>query len=118
MKRRKATQEELERLAAVRAMPCIACQIFGVYNQPFPTEVHHQNLGGKAGQRRLGHMNSVPLCSWHHVGTVTPGVNSITMNALYGPSLARQSKRFRERYGTDDELLARVNALLNKSRAA
>jgi hypothetical protein len=34
------------------------------------------------------------------------------MEAVYGPSLARSSKAFHAAFGTDDELLARTNKLL------
>ena len=96
----------MNRNLLVKRLPCIACELFGVYRQPFPTEAHHLNLDGKAGQKRRGDEFSIPLCQWHHVGKLTPGVALVAMTALYGPSLARQSKRFREVFGNDDHLLS------------
>ena len=37
---------------------------------------------------------------------------------LFGPSLAHGSKPFHAAFGSDDELLARVNELLAQRRAA
>lgn len=99
----------------VRRLPCIACQLFGVAHQPFPTEAHHLNLGGHAGQKRRGDEFQIPLCAWHHRGKQPKYVHSLVMPALYGPSLARQSKKFREAFGTDDALLARTNEMLERA---
>lgn len=101
-----------ERTKLIKSMRCIACQLRGVYNQPGETEEHHLNLGGKAGQKRRGHEYTVPLCTWHHRGIGDRNVDSKAMTALYGPSLARQPRLFREVFGTDDELLALTNEKL------
>jgi hypothetical protein len=102
----KAQQKRFERL---KQLGCIACRKEGLVI--FPVEIHHMNLGGKAGQKRLGHDFTIPLCAWHHRGTnVHPG--GVCLTLTLGPSLAKQSKLFRETYGTDDELLAEVNAML------
>ncbi len=103
-------------MAAVKALPCVACEI------EFPdgrsvcglTEVHHLLSGNK----RRGHMFVLPLGAWHHRGVCGDPNRLSDMRCWYGPSLAEGSKPFRARYGTDDELLARVNALLAKRRAA
>lgn len=100
----------------VRAMPCIACEIEGV-QQPSPTEEHHLNLGGKAGQKRLGDEYSIPLCGHHHRGEPPGEITASQALYIFGPSLARNSKLFRATYGTDQELLARVNARLDTSQA-
>jgi hypothetical protein len=93
----------------VKSLPCIACELLGIHMQPFPTESHHLNLGGRAGQKRRGNDFTIPLCGWHHRGLVSRHVDSNVMAALYGPSLAKQSKAFRTRLGTDDQLLALTN---------
>ena len=77
-----------------------------------PVEVHHLNLGGKAGQRRLGDDYTIPLGAWHHRGTPYWMETKSRMRTLFGPSLALQSKLFRERYGTDETLLAKTNELI------
>lgn len=101
----------------VKRLPCVACQLWGVYQQPFATEAHHLNLDGKAGQKRRGDEFQIPLCRYHHQGHLLTNVDSRAMAALYGPSLARQSKKFREAFGSDDSLLARTNDMLAKAAA-
>lgn len=96
----------------VKSLPCIACQHEGVAKQCGVTEEHHLNLGGKAGQKRRGDDYSIPLGSWHHRGVRPFGMSSDAMTALYGPSLALDSKQFRFAYGSDDQLLALTNAKL------
>lgn len=102
-------------MARVKLLPCIAC---GGAAQPNVTEVHHLNLDGKAGQVRRGDLYTIPLCAWHHRGIQREGWNALDMAERYGPSLARQSKSFRARYGCDEYLLDRTNAILRKTAAA
>lgn len=107
---RKPTKAQQKRFEQLKALGCIACRKHAPWFAP--AEIHHLNLGGKAGQKRRGHDFTIPLCEWHHRGL--PGefwlVSEAT--AILGPSLAKSSKRFRETYGTDDELLAEVNKLI------
>jgi hypothetical protein len=93
---------------------CVACRKDGRVNTG--TQVHHLNAGGKAGQKRRGNDFTIPLCPWHHQGVV-PWSHWTSKEATewMGPSLAKQSKAFRERYGTDDDLLAYTNALITES---
>ena len=72
---------------------CMACRVEGFHNPQ--TQVHHLNQFGLAGKKRRGDKFSIPLCPFHHQGIGT-GI---------GPSLAKQSKAFRQKYGSDDELL-------------
>jgi hypothetical protein len=97
----------------VKSLPCIACHLDGI-QQGTPTQEHHLNLGGRAGQKRLGDAYSIPLCQWHHVGEPLPGKTVKDMNWTYGPSLARASRMFREQYGNDTQLLERTNQWLRK----
>lgn len=92
-------------------MPCIACRL-GNHEQIMPTEAHHLNLGGNAGQKRRGDDYSIPLCSWHHRSDTPPDVTKAAMTAKYGPSLATNSKAFRRHYGFDDDLLVETNMRL------
>lgn len=98
------------RFIRLKEMGCIASWLDGRAN--VPAEIHHLNLGGKAGQARRGDECTIPLSAWHHRGEPLPGYTATQMCELYGPSLARQSRAFRERYGSDDELLAKVNDLI------
>src|SRR5262245_9974617 len=107
----KAREHRFRRL---KEMGCIACWKDGRMNV-FP-EIHHLNLGGRAGQKRRGDEFTIPLCVWHHQGHVpTAGALSISERAeLWGPSLKLHSKAFRARYGADDALLKRVNGLIRQ----
>ncbi len=100
-----------KRSPLIRNMECIACQIEGC-RQPMPTEEHHLNLGGKAGQKRRGEEFSIPLCAWHHRGEPPKNMDAGEAAYYFGPSLARSSKLFRFTYGSDDHLLALTNLKL------
>ena len=100
-----------KRSELIRALPCIACKMYG-HAQPNGTEEHHLNLGGKAGQKRRGEDFSIPLCKWHHRGLAQANKTTLQMRHQFGPSLAKQSKMFRETYGSDDDLLAKTNGAL------
>lgn len=101
-----------KRSPLIRALACICCEIER-QEQPMPTEEHHLNLGGHAGMKRLGDEFSIPACAWHHRGEAPFGVTASEATYLYGPSLARSSKRFRETYGMDADLLKITNEKLN-----
>lgn len=113
----KPTKAEAERMGQLKVMGCIACRINrdrGFYDVCFGwpySDVHHLLSGG----RRRGHLFSLPLCAWHH-RSIPPvqGLSTDGAVAVYGPSLERQ-KAFRDYYGTDDELLAMVNKILEEN---
>lgn len=102
-----------KRFEKLKSSPCIACKKEGRINTQ--VDIHHLNLGGHAGQERRGDAYTIPLCLWHHRGIPAQVGNSKMARELLGPSLAKQSKAFRERYGTDDDLLAEVNSLIGAS---
>jgi|SRR6478609_8898949 len=102
-----------ERSLLVKQLPCLACELEDVH-QPNETEEHHLNLGGNAGQLRRGDEYSVALCKWHHRAIRKPRMNNDGMTAIFGPSLALDSRQFRDCYGSDDQLLARTNAKLQQ----
>lgn len=89
---------------------CVACDQDGRYN--FNTEVHHLNEHGLAGKKRRGDEYTVPLCAWHHRGVPPIGKNTTWAKEFMGPSFALHKLAFRERYGTDDELLQATNKQL------
>ncbi len=87
---------------------------------------HHLNAGGVAGGKRLGDEFTIPLCSWHHMGSLgavaapagfVGGEWADAMAAKYGPSWAQGSKRFHDEYPSDEELLALANSLLPRTEA-
>ena len=100
------------RFLRLKEIGCIASWLDGRMN--VPAEIHHLNLGGKAGQARRGDEATIPLSPWHHRGEPLPGYTATQMRDLFGPSLARHSKAFRERYGSDDKLLAKTNDLIRQ----
>ena len=107
------TDAEDDRFAKLKQMRCIACTICVETSHFMPTarsvpDIHHL----LSGNRRRGHMYTVPLCRWHHVGDPSNGLSATTMSAIHGPALARQSRLFHQHFGTDTELLARTNSLL------
>lgn len=107
------TQAEQDRLDAIHAMPCIACQLDN-QQQPNRTEAHH--LVDKGYRKHSGgHMATIPLCSWHHRGEPAFDVNASEMACAFGPSKAREGKKFTARYGTDRELLAKVDERLRRA---
>lgn len=107
-KTKNPTIAEHLRFAKIIGRGCMACRAENI-EQALPTEAHHLLSGGK----RRGHKYSIPLCSWHHRGIPRPGWNTATTRDIFGPSLRLESRAFHARYGTDDELLDRVNAMIN-----
>lgn len=99
------------RFRRLMEMGCIACWKSGLMNLAH-LEIHHLNLGGNAGQKRRGDEYTIPLCKWHH--QADPGIYKVKyMREHIGPSL-KQSRAFRERYGSDDELLDKTNDLIRQ----
>lgn len=95
-----ASKKDLARFDKLQAYGCIACRILGFYSAP---DVHHILSGG----RRTGHQNTIPLCPWHHRGVKPHRIVPVLMDI--GPSLAHGSKPFHARFGTQEELLKKVN---------
>lgn len=99
------TKKERERWDLFKRIGCIACYLD---SQPFRFyEVHHLVEG-----YRLGHRFTVPLCTWHHRGERGAGITMKSMRAIFGPSMALEKPAFIERYGTERELVERVDELI------
>lgn len=106
----KPTKAQAARFEAMHALGCLACLLDGRKKQDhcgWP-EIHHFLRGGK----RIGHDATVPLAPWHHTATLQPGQTTAGMLAKFGPSFHRHTRAFRERYGSDAEVIAKVNDLL------
>jgi hypothetical protein len=98
LKSKTATAEEKRWMDAITEMGCIICKReLGVVSPP---EIHHLNGKVKKGC----HLQSIPLCYRHH--------REGSDNALY-TSRHPSKKRFEERYGTEESLLAATREQLS-----
>lgn len=114
-KAKAATVAEKARMARLKEIGCVACiQRLQGLMAVCGFEVHHLLSGNK----RRGHAFTIPLCSWHHRGQCGHLWTTKQAEALLGPSLALRSKKFHETYGSDNELLALTNELLEKHDVA
>lgn len=101
------------RFAILKTTPCLCCAMFGFVTRQ--VDIHHLNFGAHAGGERRGDEYTIPLCSaWHHTGNVPDGMSIRSAGALFGPSLAREPVRFREIFGSDDELLAATDMIVER----
>jgi len=92
-----ANKAEKAHMDAVRELGCIVCrEEMAVHS---PAAIHHIVEGG----RRLGHDKVLPLCYLHHQG----GENGEAYVSRHPHKAA-----FEERYGTEYELLEKVEAML------
>lgn len=103
------TIAEQARIDAIKAGPCLACQIRGALSAGMGiVEAHHLLSGG----RRIGHMATIGLCFWHHRAEPFWGCTSQECRDEYGPALAEGSKPFHQEFGSDADLLQMQNELL------
>lgn len=78
----------------IAELPCIACEQDGNERQ---ASVHHI----VQGNRRLGHLFTLPLCYQHHQG-----------NGREVPSVHFAKRTFVQRYGAELDLLAKLQVRL------
>lgn len=99
------SKSDLARYRRIMEVGCIACHIDGRYSIG---DVHH--LVDK-GTRALsgGNKSTIILCLWHHRGVVPFGHTVDSATVAFGPSLFHTSKLFKQTYGTERELLAKVD---------
>lgn len=99
------TKSEQARFDKLHKIGCIVTRVyFGTFS---PCEIHHL----VEGNRRLGHEFTIPLTPWYHRGVVQ-NISQETAELVYGPSKAISPRQFRERFGSDRELLEMTNALI------
>jgi hypothetical protein len=100
------SKSDQRRYDALHRYGCVACRIDGRFSQG---DIHH--LVDK-GTRKLsgGNKSTILLCLWHHRGRPPEGYQIEKATESFGPSLKHQSKAFRERYGSQRELLDKVNS--------
>lgn len=101
------TKFEKSRMDAMKGYGCICCAERGLgYRE---TDIHHMLIGGY----RAGHRYTIPLCLWHHMGEAPEGWTNEHAEAIFGPSLANRKRAFVEVFGTEHEILHRVDAVLS-----
>jgi hypothetical protein len=102
-----------KRYSALHAIGCIICHIQGF--EWTQAEIHHLVDNG---YRKLsgGNQATIPLCAWHHRGEPVMDQTIRYMVASRGPSMALESKFFAATFGTQRELLARVNDMISQGK--
>ena len=106
------TRAQQQRMDAIREIGCIVAHSLGLGH--VPCEVHHLTIGGKHGAKRRGHDFTVGLNPWSHRGEPFGGMSADTCERLFGPSYAKQPRRFRQEIGSDDYLLDLQNTLIEQ----
>lgn len=100
----RATPAEFERMDLIRSMGCMCCALKGDVSTGKTIEVHHV----KSGNKRLGHLYTIPLCSAHHRGA--RGDRDAKDPYVHGGM-----KAFREFFGYDDlQLWQRLQVVLGQ----
>ena len=101
------TAEEQRRLDILADIEfCLPCLIDGWTEAG---EIHHV----VEGRVRLGHRWTYLNCPWHHRGKPP---TELTFD--FGPSLARSSTKYAQRYGTERQLVQMQDALVRISEQA
>lgn len=100
---------ERARRDAIHAGHCMACLQRGI-NMVGSGYVQWHHIAGKKR-----HDLTCGLCQWHHQGYPMFGKSLAQLRVEYGPSLAEGSKPFHAEFGSDAELLAGQNLLLEVS---
>jgi hypothetical protein len=98
------------RLDWVHEQPCIACTLNRFVSQVTGMRVEAHHLVDKGYRKHSGgHQATIPLCAWHHRGEPHIDFSIKEMGYRYGPSIAVSKRMFVAQYGTDRELLEKVN---------
>jgi hypothetical protein len=109
---RAPTARERDRIVACKSGPCMACCVLmdlgALTYVNEGCDYHHLLSGGI----RKGHRYGIGLCGWHHRACLEWGMTAPEMREAFGPSLMDGSRLFHAAYGSDDELLARQDALI------
>lgn len=105
------TKAQAARFRKLKELGCVACRLDGTDRDSVEPDIHHMLSGNK----RIGHMATVPLCKFHHVGEAYDGVPESWFLENVGPSWHRHRRAFRARYGSDAELIAITNELIGES---
>ena len=100
-KKKEKTKAEKERLKTIAEMPCYACFQDGLETQ---SEVHHirsLKLGSGIG-KKTNFIYTIPLCVNHHrLGKVSVHLGKV---------------EFEKKYGTQEEILKKVNREIERCK--
>ena len=99
MAKKRPNKVERERLKTIGEMPCYAC--FQDGKGEVPSEVHHIRKHTGMGLRP-SHFDTIPLCSGCH------RTNKISVHL--------GKREFEKRYGTEQEILEKVNREIERCR--
>lgn len=100
MKTKHRTKAHQRRFQQLQELGCVCCRQAGCGY--VPPDIHHILDGG----RRKSHDDTIPLCPYHHRGIQSE------FGVYPGPSLADGKKPFEAEWGTQKELLRKVNQYL------
>lgn len=106
------TKADLLRYRKLHDMGCIVSHLF--YSAYRDADVHHITQGG----RRMGNQFTLPLSPWLHRGVKNEAMSREDMEYAFGPSLAHSREAFENAFGTEMELLARVNEAIGAREPA
>lgn len=102
--------DRARRFAKLKELGCICCHLDDRVYPCGPTEIHHIVDGGTR-KNSGGDEATIPLGRWHHQQIPLWGSTVSEMRRIFGPYL-KSRDAFRKRYGTERELLAKVNAMI------
>lgn len=105
-------RERERRYYLMQRIGCVPCRHRGNFGQP--ADVHHPNLDGHAGQKRLGDDINYSACEWHHRGQPLPNTTAELCRTRLGPSRAIEPNAYRAEFGTEEELLAEMERLIER----
>lgn len=98
-----------QRYDRLRSFGCVCCRQSGVYNDQ--VDMHH--LVDKGNRKASGgDKATLPLCVWHHRGMAPDGYTVERATLLLGPSFEHNRRDFNRVYGTQRELLQKVDLFL------
>ena len=112
MKGRKPTKTEERRFLEIQDRGCVPCfieaHLQGRAWVPEPCDIHHTN--GKDD-----HIATYGNCPWHHRGIRKNEFDYLEMKRIYGPSMVRAPREYRERYGREPDILSLQGLMLLQS---
>jgi hypothetical protein len=98
------------RFDRLQRIGCIACLMEEIESQ---ADIHHIISKGYR-KHSGGDEATIPLCPYHHRGLLPDGMSRMEAEAMYGPSLALSKREFVLHFGTEQTLLALVDAMIEQ----